>query len=256
MNKRNLNTVNLPDKRAIVLQSGGLDSNVCASFLDWAGFVEVVELFIDYGQSAIKKEREMAKKIAEFFGHEFVECKINLPWFSEVALVGGKVAGDGIEYAKKNQIDKESYVPLRNHVFISIAGSLAESRHFKYVCCGVNGSQDILGRPKYGFVDTHQSFIKSIEDSINEGSATKHKDKSKIEIITPLIGMSKRDVIDLGLRIKAPLEHSWSCYNNGNKPCMQCSSCIGRAEGFYSACVDDPLLISLGVKTDFSKLFR
>lgn len=243
------------NKSAVLLQSGGLDSIVCSALLVWAGF-NVVNVFIDYGQSALEKEKEMAEKISSKYGHKLEIVKIDIPWFNTLPIVGGEVKSTGVEEIKRNVVDPESYVPLRNHLFLSIAGSLAESREIEYVCTGLNGEQDLFRKPLHGFVDTHKEFTRRVEQSLNEGSVMKHKRKGSFKLLTPLIGMSKPEVILLGEQVGADFEKSWSCFNNGEEPCLHCSSCIGREEGFILANMSDPLLDKLKITVPEGNLFQ
>ncbi len=241
MRKDLLEYVNFPRKKAVLLQSGGLDSCVCDGFLTWANF-DVIELFIDYGQSARDKELEMARKMSEYYGHKLVTMQIHLPWFNHIPIVGGEITHDCAEDIKLNRVNAESYVPLRNHLLLSIAGTLAEKLQYKYICTGVCGAQTFLGKPLYGCVDTHKNFVKAIENSLNEGSTFKHKSGNSFKVLAPLLGMTKTEIIELGLNVGADMSLSWSCYNSGGEPCLKCSSCVDRELGFKSLGVPDPLL--------------
>lgn len=236
-----------PNKKVVLLQSGGLDSCVCDAFLDDAGF-EVTELFIDYGQSALSNERQCAENLADYYKHPLVTAKIDLPWWKELPIVGGVVKSDGSYSRDHETVDPESYIPLRNHIFIGTAFSLAEKLGYPYICVAVDGQQDKHRKPIGDMVDAHAEFIRTIEVSLNEGSAIKHKGKSKITILAPLLGMNKRDIVNLGLKVNAPFEYSWSCYNGGVEPCCSCSSCIGREDAFRRIGLKDPLLVSLGIE--------
>lgn len=245
----------IQDKRAILLQSGGLDSCVCDAVLREAGF-EVIELFVDYGQSALEKEWEMSKEMADLYNHEIIRVNIDIPWFKTLPIVGGTVESTGIEEINKGIVDPESYIPLRNQILLSIAGSLAESRQIKYVCTGLNGNQNLFGKPLFGFVDTHPNFAKAIEKSLTEGSVMKHHLGSKFEILAPLMSKSKPEIIALGYAVNANMGLSWSCFNSGDIPCCHCSSCIGREEGFILAGRQDPLLINSKIKFPKNNLFK
>ena len=245
----------LPNKKAVLLQSGGLDSCVCDALLHRAGF-EVTELFVDYGQSALEKEWEMSQEMSDLYGHKLIRVSIDLPWLKTLPIVGGVVESTGVEEIKRGIVDPESYIPLRNQVLLSIAGSLAESLQVEYICTGLNGSQSILGKPLGGFVDTHPNFAKAVEKSLTEGSVTKHHLNNSFKVLTPLMNKSKPEIIALGFVVGANMSLSWSCYNSGNTPCCHCSSCIGRAEGFHLVAREDPLFTDLGIKFPKNNLFQ
>lgn len=245
----------LPDKKVVLLQSGGLDSCVCDALLHWAGF-EVTELFVDYGQSALEKEWAMSQEMSDLYGHKLIRVSIDLPWLKTLPIVGGEVRSTGVEEIKRGVVDPESYIPLRNHILLGLAGSLAESLQIKYICTGLNGSQNILGKPRDGFVDTHPRFAEFVAKSLTEGSVMKHHLNGKFTVLTPLMSKSKPEIISLGLEVGANMSLSWSCFNNGDVPCCHCSSCIGRAEGFALVNMQDPLLTDLGVKFPKNNLFQ
>lgn len=255
MKKQLLNYMNLPEKRAVILQSGGLDSIVVSTLLTWAGF-EAVEVFVDYGQKALDKELEYAQRHCDYLGRKLEIVHLDIPWFKNQAIIDGTVDNEGKEFTKNNKVNPDVHISMRNHMLLSIAGSLAESLQYKYICSGLNGYQTLLGRPKLGFVDAHKNFIKKLEKSLNEGSAMKWEYKNKLKLLTPLIGMSKREIIELGFEIFADFENSWSCYNNDDKPCLKCGSCITRAEGFELVFAEDPLLEKLDMKISKNLLFN
>lgn len=231
----------LPNKKVVLLQSGGLDSCVCDSILHAAGF-EVVELFIDYGQSALEREWEMAQELADMYNHELKRIHLDLPWWHESPLVGGELKTCDVNPV--DRIEKSSYIPMRNTVLFSVACSLAESLRYPYICTGITGSQTFFGKPKGG-VDAHPNFRKSIEHTFNEGSMYHHKEGGKFTVLAPLLSLSKADVITLGYTFGANMSLSWSCFNGDKMPCGKCSSCVERAEGFYKTGNRDPLLIQL-----------
>ena len=245
----------LPDKRVVLLQSGGLDSCVCDALLHQAGF-EVTELFVDYGQSALEKEWAMSQEMSDLYGHKLIRASIDLPWLKTLPIVGGTVESTGVEEIKRGVVDPESYIPLRNQVLLSMAGSLAESLQIRYICTGLNGSQNIFGKPRDGFVDTHPNFAKALEKSLTEGSVMKHHSNSSFKVLTPLMSKSKPEIISLGFEVGANMSLSWSCFNSGEVPCCHCSSCIGRAEGFHLVEREDPLFTDLGIKFPKNNLFQ
>lgn len=240
MDKEILNYVNLPNKRVVLLCSGGLDSCVCAHLLTWSGFI-IRGVFVDYGQSALKKEWEKTKALSKSLGFKVTRVKIDIPWIKDLPIVGGEVTEDGEIHIQRKEADPDCYIPLRNHILISLAGSLAEKLKFPYICTGIAGWQDILGRPKYGYTDAHRKFADSLEYSLNEGSVFYHQDHRKFKILTPLVSKSKAEIIQLGEEICADFSLSWTCYNGGEKPCGKCPSCIDRANGFRANCLEDPL---------------
>lgn len=232
----------IKDKRVVLLQSGGLDSNVIASIFNYFGF-EMHHVFVNYGQNMLEKEREYSKKIADFYGGTYQEVTINLPWLKETTnLVDNNVT----EYHKENAEYMDSvtientYVPLRNHMLVSIACSLAEGLNIPYVACAFDGAEDENHKPLNGVPDKHPTFVSKIEDSVNEGSSMYQLQNKRITILTPVMDLFKEEIIGLGLATGADMSISWSCYNKSEKPCGLCSACKTRREAFNTLEIQDP----------------
>lgn len=231
----------IKDKRAVLLQSGGLDSCYMATLLSHFGF-EIHHVYIDYGQNSKEQELKAAKKIVERVGGILHCVKLDMPWLEEsTVLVNNQKVEEYDVPTKFGCVEAKTYVPLRNHVLISIAGSLAEALDIHYIASGLDGTQDIFGRPNKGTPDKHKRFAKYLERSITEGSTIKHIKKKKIEIIAPIIGSTKEHTIVFGTNVlKAHWEDSWTCYNNSEKPCGVCCACIDRLNHFRNVGIKDP----------------
>jgi len=90
-----------------------------------------------------------------------------------------------------------------------------------------------------GYPDCRRSFYDAFEKTIEEGT----KPETKINIITPLIELSKKEIILAGSGLNAPIHLSWSCYEREDRPCGECDSCVLRARGFEKAGIKDPILL-------------
>ena len=222
----------LKDKRAVVLQSGGLDSCYVACLLSRLGF-EMHHLFIDYGQNSVEQEFEAATNISNEYGGFLHTVSIDMPWLeSATKLSGHKVDAPSVQ-KELGCVRGGTYVPMRNHIFLSIASSLAETLGIKYIACGLDGKEDFWGRPITGSPDKHPTFVRAIENSLTEGSAQKHFYHSYFELITPIIYGSKEKTIEEGRKIGCNFDLSWTCYNGDTEePCGECSACIDRQEHF------------------------
>ncbi len=220
--------------RSIVLLSSGLDSTVAfKEAFDRCD--EVLCVTFDYGQKAGKKEIEFAKAICEQFmvGHIFIE----LPWYENFrgALTGGgeipKISRYDLDNADVTQKTAEQvWVPARNVVFLSIGAALAENFRFDMVVTGFDAEEAAT------FPDNTPEFVESFNRMLTTGTLT-HP-----EVYTPLIAMSKTDIVKRGIEIAAPLEWSWSCYLGGERPCGVCESCLRRTRAFDAVGVNDPLM--------------
>lgn len=235
----------LKDKRLVLLQSGGLDSCICAALFNTLGF-KCEHLYVNYGQSCFSQEYEAARAIAEKYdGVQHLHVvNLNMPWLeTSCSITDGNKVEDGYGDEKSFQaVTSGVYVPLRNHVLISIAGSLAESLKIPYIGVAVDGMQTIFGKPVSPLTDVHKKFVECTEKSLTEGSSLYHIDHHKFKVLAPLAGMFKEDIIKIGAKYNAPFELSWSCYNAGSTPCGKCSSCLQRALGFETAGLFDPAL--------------
>ena len=216
-------------KQCLVLLSGGLDS---ATVLNIAlQEFEVIAISFDYGQRH-KFEISAAKQIAKEAKILFKLIKIDLGQFGNSALT------DNIEVPKNQEIGKEipiTYVPVRNTIFLSYALAFAEVNNIFDIFIGVN-ALDYSGYP-----DCRPEFIEAFEKMANE--ATKFSQgEQKIKIHTPLINLTKAEIIIEGSKLNVNYAITHSCYDPSpdGLSCGACDACILRKEGFKAAGVMDP----------------
>ena len=216
-------------KQCIVLLSGGLDS---ATVLNIAlKEYEVTALIFDYGQRH-KFEISAAKKIADLAKAPIKLIKIDLGQFGNSALT------DNIEVPKNQAIGKEipvTYVPVRNTIFLSYALAYAEVNNIFDIFIGVN-ALDYSGYP-----DCRPEFIQAFEKMANEGTKFAQGNK-KIRIHTPLISLTKAEIIKTGTKLNVDYKLTHSCYDPSfdGLSCGECDACILRKEGFTKAGISDP----------------
>ena len=216
-------------KQCIVLLSGGLDS---ATVLNIAlKKYEVTALIFDYGQRH-KFEISAAKKIADLAKTPIKLIKIDLGQFGNSALT------DNIEVPKNQEIGKEipvTYVPVRNTIFLSYALAYAEVNNIFDIFIGVN-ALDYSGYP-----DCRPEFIQAFEKMANEGTKFAQGNK-KIKIHTPLISLTKAEIIKTGTELDVDYKLTHSCYDPSfdGLSCGECDACILRKEGFTKAGISDP----------------
>ncbi|MFH0762315.1 MAG: 7-cyano-7-deazaguanine synthase QueC [Candidatus Omnitrophota bacterium] len=223
-----------PNKRGIVLLSGGLDSAVTLYSAKKCGF-KCFCLIFDYGQRH-KKEINAAKEIARYAGCEFKVIKISLPWKGSALLDAKiKIPKRYALYAKRYTNIPSTYVPARNIIFLSYAASFAEAVGASAVYIGAN-ALDYSGYP-----DCRPEFYRSFSRMLACGTKAGVENK-KIEIRTPLINKTKAQIIKTGIELKVPFELTWSCYNGAASPCGACDSCYFRGKGFLEAGIADPIL--------------
>lgn len=219
---------------AIVLLSGGLDSATALAFAVEKGH-EIVALTFDYGQRH-KRELDSARKLAKHFevGEHFV-IPLNLGKYLRSSLTQKDMPiPDDRSEGEISQGIPSTYVPARNMIFLSIATSIAESRGAEFVYIAVN-AVDYSGYP-----DCTPYFIAAFQRAITVGTKS-GKEGRPIHLVTPLINLSKAQIIRKAVRLKVPLELTWSCYKGGKKACGRCDSCKLRLKGFAQAGIRDPL---------------
>ena len=217
--------------KAIVLLSGGLDSTTVLAIAKAHDF-ECYALSFDYGQKQ-RSELESAKTIAnqsKVAEHRIM--KISLADIGGSALTDDKI--DVPKYSESDEIPI-TYVPARNTIFLSFALAWAEVIDCQKIYIGVN-ALDYSGYP-----DCRPEFIKAFEDMAN--LATKQSvEGEKIEIKTPLISMTKAEIIQKGLSLGVDFSQTISCYlaNSNGEACGECDACVLRINGFKNANIKDP----------------
>ena len=216
-------------KKAVCIISGGMDSALASTIAKKEGF-EIIALHFNYNQRTQDKELECFKKIASDLNTS-KKYVIDLDFFKQIgatALIGEEfdVPTDGIKPGVPI-----TYVPYRNGIFLSIAAAIAQKHEAEAIYIGV------VEEDSSGYPDCRESFIKSIENSINLGL----RDNTNLQIKTPLIHLSKADIVKKAIELGVKLEHTWSCYKNSNKACGICDSCRLRLKGFKEAGAKDPI---------------
>ncbi|MBI4051699.1 MAG: 7-cyano-7-deazaguanine synthase QueC [Elusimicrobia bacterium] len=234
VNDLGLRTQDLELKKTVVLLSGGLDS---ATALYWAmskGF-SCRALSVRYGQRHFR-ELESARQVAEKAGVPFEEVSLDLAWFKDSTLVDShkSLPDNPLEKIGKDGIPS-TYVPGRNTLFLSLAVSLADSTGGDSIVIGAN----ILDYS--GYPDCRPEFYRAYEEAAKFGTKS-GVEGVRIAILTPLIKMTKAQIVRLATELRVPLELTWSCYAGGERPCGKCDSCKLRAKGFEEAGVSDPAL--------------
>jgi len=220
-------------KKAIVLFSGGLDSTTCLYWALAQGYT-CEALTVSYGQ---RHEREIksAQKITQKLGVKHHLITLQLPWLKTSSLVDpdAPIPDIPVEQIVQEGIPS-TYVPGRNLMFLSVAGSLLDAVGAHAIVAGPN-AVDFSGYP-----DCTPAFFSAAADALNRG--TKQGVTNGIEVLAPLMHLTKAQIVKLGATLGVPFELTWSCYAGGEKPCGHCDSCKLRAKGFEEAGVVDSSL--------------
>ncbi|HJP17302.1 MAG TPA: 7-cyano-7-deazaguanine synthase QueC [Nitrospinota bacterium] len=222
--------------KAVVLLSGGIDSTTTLAIANNEGY-NTYTISFDYGQRH-SFELEKAAKIARLFKSEkHLVVDIDLRKF------GGSALTNSIPVLKdRNEKDishgiPPTYVPARNTIFLSLALGWAESIKAEDIFIGVNAI-DYSGYP-----DCRPEYIEAFQQMASLATKAGVEGKSKIKIHTPLINMSKTEIIKKGVSLGVDFSLTHSCYDplSSGNPCGRCDSCILRLKGFLDAGLKDPL---------------
>jgi len=219
-------------ERAVVCLSGGMDSCVCAALA--AREYDAYALHCSYGQRTEERELQAAHAVADALGfRDFLRLRLDL--FRRIggsaltdprinvpeAVASGAGIGTGIPV---------TYVPFRNAHFLAAAVSWAEVLGAKAVFVGAV-EQDSSGYP-----DCRPAYYEAFQELIERGTRD-----GDIIVKTPLIHMHKKEIVELGLELSAPLDLTWSCYSGSEAACGVCESCVLRLRAFEQAGVKDPI---------------
>ena len=224
-------------KKAIVLLSGGMDSSVTLALAMREH--EVYPLHVNYRHKTEKRELQSFKKLVSFY-------RLKMPLIVDVDYlrnIGGSSLFDEsieLEHGKPKAGEiPASYVPFRNTHLLAIAVSYAEVKEASSIFIGVV-EQDSSGYP-----DCRVEYIEAFNNLVRVGS----KAGDKIKVYAPLIRMNKREIVEMGAKLKVPFQYTWSCYTGNNVACGECQSCYLRLKAFAEAGVKDRIKYKSGVKS-------
>jgi len=220
---------------AIVLLSGGLDSATTAAIAKSQGF-DLYALSIDYGQRHCF-ELEAARRVAQSQGvRRHVTLKIDLTQFGASALTADIDVPKDRSEAEMGSGIPITYVPARNTVFLSLALAYAEASGAADLFVGVN-AVDYSGYP-----DCRPEYIAAFEQMANLATKAGVEGSLRFRIHTPLIDLTKAEIIRRGLALGVDFSLTHSCYDpdSAGRSCGHCDSCLLRLKGFHDAGVPDP----------------
>ncbi|HBA83856.1 MAG TPA: 7-cyano-7-deazaguanine synthase QueC [Verrucomicrobia bacterium] len=216
-------------KIAVVLVSGGMDSCVTAAIA--ARKYSLALLHVNYGQRTEARELKAFHDVADFYG---AKQRLVVSLKALEAIGHSSLTDRDIKVSRANLKRKgipSSYVPFRNAHLLATATSWAEALGASAIFIGA------VEEDSSGYPDCRRIFYDAFEKTIAAGT----KPGTRIKILTPVIGMKKDEIVKTGVRLKAPLHLTWSCYQSSHKACGVCDSCALRLRGFQRAGMKDPL---------------
>ena len=219
-----------PNKsRAVVLMSGGMDSCVTAAIARQS--YEIAALHASYGQRTESREIQSFQALADHFG-AFTRLAVKLDHFR---AIGGSSLTDSSMVIRKADLSSNeipnTYVPFRNAHFLSIATSWAEVLGATRIFIGA------VWEDSSGYPDCRPEYYEAFNRVIRLGT----RPSSDVSIETPLIRLSKHEIVRKGITLGAPFHLTWSCYRDSDVACGVCDSCALRLRAFQEAGIDDPI---------------
>ena len=228
----------MKNSKILVLLSGGIDSTTClAMAIDKVGKENVEALNITYGQKHVK-EINCARNIADYYGVNYALIDLKeVMKYSNCSLL--EHSTEQIKHQSYSEQLKElggqgtvdTYVPFRNGLMLSVAASYALSKDCELIYYGAH-ADDSAGR---AYPDCSPQFEFAMGEAIYEGSGC------KVRMAAPLINFNKTQVVAEGLRLNAPYQLTWSCYEGKEKACGTCATCLDRKAAFEANKSADPI---------------
>ena len=233
-----MSSVEMPGaQKAVVLLSGGMDSCVCAAVAcEKYGASNIALLHASYGQRTESREARAFREIADFY-EVTRRLMVRLDHFRAIggsALTDNSIAVPENELAApelQNSDIPVTYVPFRNAHFLSVGVSWAEAIGARAIYIGA------VAEDSSGYPDCRPEYYRVFQELIRVGT----RPETQIEIVTPVIRLKKSEIIRKGSELGAPLQLTWSCYQNEEEACGVCDSCLLRLRAFSEAGVADPI---------------
>ena len=222
-----------PQSIAVVLLSGGMDSCVTAAVANAEGH-QLALLHSSYGHLTEARERRAFEQIADHYGA--LRLLVDQHYLGRI---GGSALTDASIPLRETDPDSldasqeipQSYVPFRNAHFLAAAVSWAEVIGAGRIYIGA------VAADSSGYPDCRPEYYRAFSELARLGT----RPETRIEIVTPLIGLHKHQIVRKGIELGAPLHLSWSCYRNAEKACGTCDSCALRLRAFAQAGIEDPI---------------
>ena len=222
--------------KIVVLCSGGMNSTVAATIAKHSHTLAL--LHVRFGHRAAEREAELFEKQTEFFGVKD-QIIVDMPHFAQIggnARVNRKLQVEDAMAVGESKAN--TYIPGLITTLLGVGFTWASAIGATRISLGV--SED-LGPPGPRTSSIYHDFSRDHIDLCREALAVASY-QNPITIDTPLIDLSRTEIVKLGNRVGAPLELTWSCLSSGNQPCGACVGCATRNRGFLDAGLPDPIL--------------
>ncbi len=214
---------------AVVLASGGMDS--CVTMAIAAQQHRLALLHVNYGQRTEQRELRAFHALADYY-HADQRLVVSMEHLHRIG--GSSLTDPSIPVARANlhaQGVPTSYVPFRNAAFLASAVSWAEVLGAGTIFIGA------VEEDSSGYPDCRREFYDAFNAVIRAGT----RPGTRLQVVTPVIDLSKKDIVARGIALGAPFHLTWSCYEREDRACGVCDSCALRLRGFQRAGVEDPI---------------
>ena len=214
---------------AVVLVSGGMDSCVAAAIARQTH--DLAFLHLSYGQRTEERERRAFRDLARHFGvARTMETRLD-----HLKAIGGSAltdpGRDAVQARRADSSIPDTYVPFRNTHLLALAASWGEVLGARQIVIGA------VEEDSSGYPDCRQVYYEAFNRLLRLGT----RPETDLQVATPLIHMSKAEIVREGARLNAPLHLTWSCYTDSEAACGRCESCRLRLKGFAEAGLRDPI---------------
>lgn len=218
------------DKLAVVILSGGLDSSTLAYKLQAQGYSLICVSF-NYGQKHLR-ELHSAAVIAKNLNaqHQIIDLSFMQNFLQASSLVNKEKTNPKEEYNRDSML--VTVVPNRNTMMLSLAWTIACDRGAHVVAFGPHKGDN------YVYADCRPDYFNAMNLALRLGTIDSRNDD--LELIAPLLNMTKTEIVQLGAELKVPFADTWSCYDGGEIHCGRCGTCEQRRQAFIEAQVTDP----------------
>ncbi|MDA7597342.1 7-cyano-7-deazaguanine synthase QueC [bacterium] len=217
----------MSSKKVVVLVSGGMDSVVALHDAIAAGHDVVAAVSFDYGSKHNHREIPFAKIHADLVGagHRVIDLIFMDELFESDLLKSGGDIPEG-HYEQENM--KQTVVPFRNGIMLSIAAGFAESIEAEGLVIAAHSGDHAI------YPDCREDFMKPMGDAIQAGTYV------NLELMRPFIALRKEDIAARGAELGVDFSQTWSCYKGLDLHCGKCGTCVERKEAFAIAGISDP----------------
>ena len=214
------------NRKAVILVSGGMDS-VTALYDAVRKYQVLSGISFDYGAKHNGREIPFAASHCRHLGipHRVISLDFINRWFTSDLLKTGGEIPEG-HYAESTM--KQTVVPFRNGIMMSIAAGLAESAGARGLVIAAHSGDHAI------YPDCREAFMKSMGEAIRLGTYL------QVDVIRPFIAMNKAEIAKRGQELGVDFSQTWSCYRGGDLHCGKCGTCVERREAFIMAGIKDP----------------